>query len=185
MNYKTYMYFTRQICSIFSYQYEKSFFFLHPKCFSVMDILMWPWTTCMLLVIDTCSPYAAQFKNYMMQVCLEIVCVCDCLFVSFLHSSFYFSQDSDTDVETELGTNSRPQSVKIDLTRVRSAYSAKTHKESNLPPVLTEYGMDDEKHKVIFLSPTQKRWWDLHSNYLCLSVCISSLIQEQNSLFYG
>ncbi|XP_052087394.1 uncharacterized protein LOC127724468 isoform X3 [Mytilus californianus] len=54
----------------------------------------------------------------------------------------------DTDVDTDKeGESSRPQSMRIDLTRVRSAYSAKTHKESNLPSVLTDYGMEDDKTK--------------------------------------
>lgn len=56
--------------------------------------------------------------------------------------------DGDTDKEGDSGNASRPQSIKIDLTRVRSAYSARTHKESNLPSVLTDYGMEDEKPKV-------------------------------------
>lgn len=60
----------------------------------------------------------------------------------------YDDTDGDTDKEGDFGNASRPQSMKIDLTRVRSAYSARTHKESNLPSVLTDYGMEDEKPKV-------------------------------------
>ncbi|XP_071135523.1 triadin-like isoform X2 [Mytilus edulis] len=56
----------------------------------------------------------------------------------------YEDTDADTDKE---GESSRPQSMRIDLTRVRSAYSARTHKESNLPSVLTDYGMEDDKTK--------------------------------------
>lgn len=57
------------------------------------------------------------------------------------------TEDESSSEESESEEELIEGGIRVDIKRVKSAYRSKTHNETNLPNVLAEYGMSDNKEK--------------------------------------